>query len=62
MAKGFPPSLYEMNMNFVFGWFSVEVRTCFRIISLTQAQEKAGLHTHSHLKFIVGLNKFMRNT
>jgi len=43
------------------GWFSVKVRTYFLIISLTQEQEKAGLHTHTHLRLVVGLNRFMRN-
>jgi hypothetical protein len=43
-------------------WFSIKVRTCFLIIPLTQVQEKAGLHTHTHLKFVVGLNRSMRIT
>lgn len=45
-----------------FGWLSVKVRTCFLIISLTQEQEKVGLHTHTLTwDLIVGLNRFMRN-
>jgi len=40
-----PTSLiWNEDRNF-FGWFSIKVRTCFLIIPLTQAQEKAGLHT-----------------
>ena len=42
-------------------WYSVKVRTCFLIISLTQEEEKAGLHTHTHLRRVVGLNRLMRN-
>jgi hypothetical protein len=50
------------------GWFSVKVKTCFLIISLTQEQEKgwtAHTHTHTHThtlsRLVVGLNRFMRN-
>jgi len=42
------PTFLILNEEITFlDWFSIKVRTCFLIISLTQTQEKAGLHTHT---------------
>jgi len=47
IIKIIPASLIWNEERTFLGWFSVKVRTCFLIISLTQAQQKAGLHTHT---------------
>ena len=40
------------------GLFSAKIRTCFLIISiLYRSKKKVGLHTHTHFRLVVGLNK-----
>ena len=40
------------------GWFSAKIRTCFLIISiLYRSKKRVGLHTYTHLRLVVGLNK-----
>ena len=63
MIKNTPISLIWNEERIFLGWFSLKVRTCFLIIYiLYRSKKKVELHTHTHLKFVVGLNRFTRNT
>jgi len=57
MITNTPISLIWNEERIFLGWFSLKIRTYFLIISILYRSKKmAGLHTHTHLKLVVGLN------